>query len=89
MDIPLVITTVLLISFSFVGIIHVGIHSEAKIQACTKIGMEYYYRDSTFCLDKYNKAHYAKIECKYISLFKYDCNSKLISIGDVRTIDVD
>ena len=87
------IGTVLIFFTLFVCLIFNIFDGSAMIQSveqsCTKIGMEYYTSmDSTFCIDKYNKAHYVKIECESVGFMKYDCNPRLISVGDVRTIKV-
>lgn len=58
-----------------------------KKESCNKINMEYYYTNSqTFCIDKNNKAHYVKIECNRLGFKKYNCNPRLISIGEIRTV---
>ena len=78
----------------FIGIgcafINETIERVEKESSCEKIGMEYYYTNGqTYCLDKQNQAHYVKIDCEWVSLFKHDCTPRLISVGDVWTVGVD
>lgn len=58
----------------------------ARRQSCEKIGMEYaYMMESDVCIDNYNKAHYVTIDCTKLDMLTYDCNARIISIGEVRT----
>ena len=56
-------------------------------ESCNKLGMEYFYQDSIkFCIDNNNQAHYVKIDCEHYGFRKWECNPRIISIGEVRTI---
>ncbi len=58
-------------------------------ESCSKIGMEYYYTGGTqFCVDNDNQAHYVKFECEHYGCRKWECNPRIISIGDIRTLQV-
>ena len=89
----ILIIYIFMIIVSIIGVIYITYNindSEAKAKAkkesCNKIGMEYIFIDGTeFCLDKNNQAHYVKIECVRLGFKDYNCNPRLISIGELRT----
>jgi len=77
--------TLVMIVFMYVMFL-VYVNDTAIRESCDKINMEYYKaQDSTFCVDNDGNAHYVKIDCKLVNPFEYDCNLRIVSIGDIRT----
>ena len=83
--VPMIIVFVIL-GFGFYIVPDMIAYDKASDNACEKIGMEYdYMQRSEVCIDKENQAHYVKIECDRLGYRNWNCNPRIISIGEIRT----
>ena len=81
----LIICSISIVILIIMGAIGFKYISDQEDKACKKLGFEEYKFNvgMKYCRDKSGNLHYVEHECDF---FMTDCQAKLISVGNVRTI---